>query len=135
MLCLRCRLRYVSGGKFDSQGGYTALMWAAGNGHADCVRLLIDAGADKEAKDHVRVGRCFVEAPSRLFLFFFSSLFIVRHSSPSASRLSRCLNDSPTIRVYHNLSLNVSLLLLSSLAVTNFLISLQRFCFFQSQEL
>jgi hypothetical protein len=25
-------------------------MW----GHADCVRLLLDAGADKEAKDWVR---------------------------------------------------------------------------------
>ncbi len=87
----------MGGGKFDSQRGSTALICAALNGRADCVRLLIDAGADKDAKDHVRVGRCFVEAPSRLFLFFFSSLFIVRHSCPSASRLSHCLNDSPTI--------------------------------------
>ena len=29
-------------------------MVAAINGHADCVRLLVDAGADKEAKDIVR---------------------------------------------------------------------------------
>jgi hypothetical protein len=27
---------------------------ASANGHADCVRLLIDAGADKEAKSNVR---------------------------------------------------------------------------------
>jgi hypothetical protein len=29
-------------------------MCAAANGRADCVRLLIDAGADKDAKDNVR---------------------------------------------------------------------------------
>ena len=32
----------------------TALINAAVNGHADCVRLLLDAGADKEAKTIVR---------------------------------------------------------------------------------
>ena len=37
------------------QLGWTALMHAASKGRADCVRLLIDAGADKEAKDNVRV--------------------------------------------------------------------------------
>ena len=31
-----------------------ALICAAENGHADCTRLLLDAGADKEAKDVVR---------------------------------------------------------------------------------
>ena len=30
-------------------------MCAAGKGHADCVRVLLDAGADKEAKGHVRL--------------------------------------------------------------------------------
>ena len=39
---------------FDSQGGTTALIHAAVNGRAECVRLLIDAGADKEAKNDVR---------------------------------------------------------------------------------
>jgi hypothetical protein len=34
--------------------GCTALTLAAMNGKADCVRLLIDAGADKEAKNGVR---------------------------------------------------------------------------------
>ena len=44
----------VSGGESNSQNGYTALMDATAKGHTDCVRLLIDAGADKEAKDWVR---------------------------------------------------------------------------------
>ena len=33
----------------------TPLLWAAVHGRTDCVRLLIDAGADKEATDMVRV--------------------------------------------------------------------------------
>jgi ankyrin repeat protein len=41
----------------ESQYGWTALIFAADGGHADCARLLIDAGADKEAKDSVRVSR------------------------------------------------------------------------------
>jgi ankyrin repeat protein len=41
-------------GESDSQNGYTALMHAAGFDRAECVRLLIDAGADKDAKDNVR---------------------------------------------------------------------------------
>ncbi len=37
-----------------AQDGYTALIWAARNGHADCARLLLHAGADKNAKNNVR---------------------------------------------------------------------------------
>ena len=42
-----------------AQYGWTPLMSAARGGHADCVRVLLDAGADKEVKrriytDHVR---------------------------------------------------------------------------------
>jgi ankyrin repeat protein len=44
----------VGGGKFESQDGDTALMRAAYSVNADCARLLIDAGADKEAKNKVR---------------------------------------------------------------------------------
>ena len=36
------------------QDGWTALMWAAGNDHADCARLLLDAGADTNVKGGVR---------------------------------------------------------------------------------
>ncbi len=35
------------------QFGWTALILAAREGHADCARLLVDAGADKEAKNEV----------------------------------------------------------------------------------
>ena len=38
----------------STQSGYTALFWAARRGHADCVRVLLEGGADKEAKDEVR---------------------------------------------------------------------------------
>ena len=37
-----------------AQKGLTALMWASAHGHADCVRLLLDAGADRDAVDNVR---------------------------------------------------------------------------------
>ena len=37
-----------------SQNGHTALMCAAESGHVDCARLLLDAGADMNAKDVVR---------------------------------------------------------------------------------
>ena len=40
-------------GKY-TQNGFTALILAAASGHVDCVRLLIDAGADKDAMDDVR---------------------------------------------------------------------------------
>ncbi len=62
-----------------AQYGRTALIWAAAKGHADCVRLLLDAGADKEAKCKVRASavarvgiasRCLVG-----FLIFLHSYF------------------------------------------------------------
>jgi hypothetical protein len=48
------RLRRYIVTRTHSQNGYTALMWAAWNGHADCAQLLLDAGVDKEAKCNVR---------------------------------------------------------------------------------
>jgi hypothetical protein len=38
-----------------SQRGYTALIRAAANGHTECVELLVNAGADTEAIDNVRM--------------------------------------------------------------------------------
>ncbi len=38
-----------------SQHGTTALMFAALVGHTECVRLLLNAGADRRAHDNVRV--------------------------------------------------------------------------------
>ncbi len=36
------------------QDGYTALILAVNSQRLDCARLLLDAGADKEAKQNVR---------------------------------------------------------------------------------
>jgi hypothetical protein len=59
----------VSCCEIDSQLGYTALMGAARNGRADCVQLLIDAGADKDIRSEVRSSRCLLAlAPSCLCL-------------------------------------------------------------------
>ena len=44
----------------------TALILASWNGDAECVRLLLDAGADKNAKDRVR-GQSTASAVWRLF--------------------------------------------------------------------
>ena len=39
---------------FTPQSGDAALMLASRNGHTDCVRLLMESGADKDAKNKVR---------------------------------------------------------------------------------
>jgi ankyrin repeat protein len=59
--------------EFDLQSGRTALIIAVMHGHADCVRLLIDAGADKDAKDMVR-RRSLICCCAFSFLFLFSPL-------------------------------------------------------------
>jgi hypothetical protein len=51
---LRWRWRRTGFGISDSQDGFTALMGTAEEGRAACARLLIDAGADKDAKNNVR---------------------------------------------------------------------------------
>ncbi len=43
-----------------AQSGKTALVVAAQRGHFDCVRLLLDAGADANVKNKVRVLFCIV---------------------------------------------------------------------------
>ncbi len=56
-LCLSLRVGDIVAFDQGVQRGRTALIWAATEGKADCVRLLLDAGADKEATDEVRVDR------------------------------------------------------------------------------
>jgi hypothetical protein len=56
------------------QRGWTALMCAAQFHRVDCVRLLIDAGADKDIRDNVRVGRCFAGMP-----YFFIGIPVILH--------------------------------------------------------
>ena len=36
------------------QDGWTALMWAAQNGHGEVVGMLLEAKADPDVKDEVR---------------------------------------------------------------------------------
>ncbi len=50
------------------QDGSTALIVANEKGHADCVRQLLDAGADKDAANNVRV---FFVHVSAVFAFKF----------------------------------------------------------------
>jgi ankyrin repeat protein len=42
-----------------AQEGWTALMFAARDGDADCARLLLEAGADTNAKNNVRASAGF----------------------------------------------------------------------------
>ena len=39
----------------QAQLGKTALICAASSGRAECARLLLDAGANKDATDEVRI--------------------------------------------------------------------------------
>ena len=41
-------------GKSHVQEGETALIWSSENGHTECVRLLVEASANTEAKENVR---------------------------------------------------------------------------------
>ena len=42
----------------QTQGGSTALIRAAHEGRTDCVRLLLEAGAEKDAQNYVRAIKC-----------------------------------------------------------------------------
>ncbi len=61
-LVFKCAHRVIVGTdlgcceEINLQCGWTALICATNSGHADSVRLLIDAGADKDAKTNVRTG-------------------------------------------------------------------------------
>ncbi len=48
------------------QDGWTALIYAAVNGHADCARLLLNAGADRRVQTMVRACRFFACGPSAM---------------------------------------------------------------------
>jgi hypothetical protein len=59
---------------------------AAKTGHTDCVRLLIDAGADKEAKSKVRIDRFVATRASVRFILPFDIALttFIRFSSSSS---------------------------------------------------
>jgi hypothetical protein len=54
--------------KFNSQFGETALMKASSEDLSDCVKLLLEGGADKEIKDMVRAVDALLFPPA--FLIF-----------------------------------------------------------------
>ena len=70
-VCSIRRLQYVY--LLHNQDGFTALMLAAINDHVGCVRLLLDAGANKNAKHiYVRIGWCIIPI-SMIILQLFSA--------------------------------------------------------------
>jgi ankyrin repeat protein len=71
--------RCVCGGKSDSQNGWTALIRAAERGRTDCVRLLIDAGADKDVRNNVRIGHCVANVQSYFVPRFIFSVVTSLH--------------------------------------------------------
>jgi hypothetical protein len=81
--------------KFDlnwRQVGSTALIIAAERGNSNCARLLIDSGADKEAKDKVCNGRCFAAAFFLVMLIWFPvSVYSFFLSEFSSIWRSRCM--------------------------------------------
>ena len=42
---------FSRGGKLTARDGRTALMYACEGGHIECARLLVEKGADLNAKD------------------------------------------------------------------------------------
>ncbi len=55
----------------ETQNGCTALILAVLKGRADCVRVLVEAGADKDATDNVCYNACalFLQACMRAMMF------------------------------------------------------------------
>jgi ankyrin repeat protein len=70
------------------QDAWTALMCAAAHDRADCVRLLIEAGADKDIRNNVCVdGRLLVlisPAPALSFIFINTYFLSLSHQPRSA---------------------------------------------------
>jgi hypothetical protein len=85
---------FESGGESDSQDGYTALICAAQWSHVDCVRLLIDAGADKEANTNV----LHVMSRSLSDFFFELSILMIIYCSSLIRILS--IDQSLLVRGY-----------------------------------
>ena len=109
-------------GESDSESGQTALLLAAGSGHTECVRLLIDAGADKNAKNNVRCRSLLFQGVFSFILsmiFLFSTLLFFCNISSS---FCRCVL-SPNLS-YHEHDLVSS----PCLAFSFFIFILSMFC-------
>ena len=69
-----------------------ALMHAAAADHADCVRLLIDAGADKDAKSDVRVGCCVIFYLCLLLSFLLFDLYLFENNATCLTVLTQAVH-------------------------------------------
>ena len=49
---------FSRGGKLTARDGLTALMYACKEGHIECARLLVEKGADVNAKDTSSAASC-----------------------------------------------------------------------------
>jgi hypothetical protein len=85
-------------------------MLAAANGHAQCVRLLIDAGADKDAKDDVR-GLYFTVFFLRLSIF--SDQYLQKYQNLTSFLYFTCSKIIENVHSCH-LSILVDFLIMSS---------------------
>lgn len=95
----------------QSQDGSAALGLAAANGFTDCVRLLLEGGADKEARDSVRdhdmdiLGQCmWMTSLPQILPFYFVRLCVICGFSSEL-----CSAESVLFRLFwfkkiHNLS-------------------------------
>lgn len=72
------------------QENRTALVWAAARGHTDCARLLMDQGADKEARTLVRVAASVVDR-SVCVVFMFVPIAKRIHVLLNGPRHAMCL--------------------------------------------
>jgi ankyrin repeat protein len=59
-LCQWFDLFSIQSHTLNFQHRWTPLIWATNNGHVECVRLLLENRADKDAKDEVRVATVLV---------------------------------------------------------------------------
>ena len=104
------RLRRLSGFHIlahlaRAQNGWTALIWTALNGKADCARLLLDAGADTNATNEARASAGVLHAFCKIWIFHF---FFVAKSSR---------RDGCVLEERHFLVLRVVLFLLREMLV------------------
>ena len=111
--------RVIGDGESDAQSGWTALIFAAEKGHVDCARLLIDTGADKDARNNVRrwVLLCRVALLKCIFHFFVFLTGLINSQVQVyddlllmfllPGRFSRCLD--PTLGMFPYLSVLSSL--------------------------
>jgi hypothetical protein len=77
-VCIRDALGVRDDGVCQVQAGNTALKYAAQLGHMDCVRILLEGGADKEVKNVVRTMQTFMHLCFRTMHYLMYSYACLR---------------------------------------------------------